>query len=115
MPHLVTERCVNCRYVSCARVCPVDCFSEIAQPRMLVIDPDTCIDCRVCVPACPVHAIWPLEELPAVYAEWTAKNAASCKDGKQLHTSTNLVNLDGALTLEQIQAREKARGWTVTE
>ncbi|MFO0980170.1 MAG: ferredoxin family protein [Planctomycetota bacterium] len=115
MAHVVTERCVECRYVSCARVCPVDCFVEVTEPRMLVIDPDLCIDCRVCVPACPVHAIWPREELPSVYGEWLARNAELAPHGHRLHTSTDLVNLPGALTLEQVQARERARGFSVTE
>jgi ferredoxin len=33
----------------------VDCFRE--GPNMLVIDPDECIDCAVCIPECPVNAI----------------------------------------------------------
>jgi ferredoxin len=115
MSHVVTERCLGCRYVTCARVCPVDCFYQLVEPPMLVINPDECIDCTVCVPACPVHAIWPLEELPAVYAEWTEKNASLCHGGTQLHTSTSLVSLPGALKLEQIQERERGRGWQVTE
>ncbi|MEZ5990422.1 MAG: hypothetical protein R3F30_15170 [Planctomycetota bacterium] len=42
--HVVTGRCVDCRYTDCVAVCPVDCFYEIKDPAMLVIDPDTCID-----------------------------------------------------------------------
>lgn len=115
MSHVVTERCIDCRYVTCARVCPVDCFYQLEAPRMLVINPDVCIDCRVCVAACPVHAIWPQEELPAVYAPWIERNAATWPLGAQLRTSTNLTNLPGALTLEQIQERERARGWSIDE
>jgi len=36
-------------------VCPVDCFYE--GPNFIVINPDECIDCAVCVPECPVEAI----------------------------------------------------------
>jgi ferredoxin len=32
---------------------------------MLVIDPDECIDCAVCIPECPVNAIYAEEDLPA--------------------------------------------------
>jgi ferredoxin len=32
---------------------------------MLVIDPDECIDCAVCVPECPVNAIFAEEDVPA--------------------------------------------------
>ena len=44
MTHVVTERCVDCRYTYCVVECPVTCFWEIKDPHMLVIDPDTCID-----------------------------------------------------------------------
>lgn len=31
---------------------------------MLVIDPEECIDCTLCVPECPVEAIFDEDELP---------------------------------------------------
>jgi ferredoxin len=31
------------------------------------IDPETCIDCGACVNACPLHAIFPAEEVPFQY------------------------------------------------
>lgn len=55
MPHVVTERCQDCRYTQCVAVCPVDCFHGSAE--RLYIDPDVCIDCAACVPICPVKAI----------------------------------------------------------
>lgn len=55
MTYLVTEDCINCKYTDCVEVCPVDCFHEGAN--MLVIDPDECIDCSLCVPECPIDAI----------------------------------------------------------
>src|SRR5574337_1023138 len=82
MPHVVTGRCVDCKYTDCCAVCPVDCFYEIDDPRMLVIDPDTCIDCQLCVPECPIHAIYEAEEVPAPYQEWIAKNVELFKTGK---------------------------------
>ena len=42
---------------------------------MLTIDPDECIDCGVCVDECPVTAIFPEEEVPEKWAEYTALNA----------------------------------------
>ena len=56
MTHVVTESCIRCKYTDCVDVCPVDCFRE--GPNMLVIDPDECIDCAVCIPECPVNAIY---------------------------------------------------------
>lgn len=35
----------------------MDCFYE--GENMLVINPDECIDCGVCVPECPIDAIVP--------------------------------------------------------
>jgi hypothetical protein len=32
---------------------------------MMVIDPDECIDCAVCIPECPVNAIYAEEDLPS--------------------------------------------------
>ena len=55
MTYVVTDACVRCKYTDCVAVCPVDCFRE--GSNMLVIDPDECIDCAVCVPECPVNAI----------------------------------------------------------
>jgi ferredoxin len=55
MTYVVTESCVKCKYTDCVDVCPVDCFKE--GPNFLVIDPDECIDCGVCIPECPVDAI----------------------------------------------------------
>lgn len=55
MTHFVTEKCIKCKYTDCVEVCPVDCFYEGAN--MLVINPNECIDCGVCVSECPVDAI----------------------------------------------------------
>lgn len=55
MTYVVTDKCVKCKYTDCAEVCPVDCFYE--GEHMLVINPEECIDCGVCVPECPVEAI----------------------------------------------------------
>ncbi|MBW0454471.1 MAG: ferredoxin family protein [Candidatus Kinetoplastibacterium crithidii] len=62
MTHVVTENCINCKYTDCVDVCPVDCFKE--GENFLVIDPDECIDCAVCVPECPANAIFSDEDLP---------------------------------------------------
>ena len=63
MTHVVTENCIRCKYTDCVDVCPVDCFKE--GPNFLTIDPDECIDCAVCIPECPVNAIFAEEDLPA--------------------------------------------------
>ena len=77
MTHIVTESCIKCKYTDCVDVCPVDCFHE--GPNMLVIDPDECIDCAVCIPECPVNAIYAEEDLPAGQEAFTALNAELAK------------------------------------
>jgi len=73
MTHVVTDSCIKCKYTDCVDVCPVDCFKE--GPNMLVIDPDECIDCAVCIPECPVNAIYAEEDLPPDQMQFTALNA----------------------------------------
>ena len=41
----------------------------------MAIDPDGCIDCAVCIPECPVNAIYAEEDLPADQRHMTAINA----------------------------------------
>jgi ferredoxin len=77
MTHIVTESCIKCKHTDCVDVCPVDCFHE--GPNMLVIDPDECIDCAVCIPECPVNAIYAEEDVPADQKEWLALNAELTK------------------------------------
>lgn len=55
MTHVVTEKCIKCKYTTCVEVCPVNCFYE--GDLMLAIDPDACIDCGVCIAECPIEAI----------------------------------------------------------
>ena len=62
MTFVVIDNCIRCKYTDCVEVCPVDCFRE--GPNMLVIDPDECIDCNLCVPECPVDAIFAEDDLP---------------------------------------------------
>jgi len=58
-------------------VCPVDCFHE--GPNMLVIDPDECIDCTLCVAECPVEAIFAEDDVPENQRKFTKINAELAK------------------------------------
>ena len=51
----------------------MDCFYE--GPNFLVIHPDECIDCALCVPECPVDAIFAEDDLPDDQKEFLALNA----------------------------------------
>ena len=63
MTFVVTEQCIKCKYTDCVDVCPTYCFRE--GVNMLVIYPDDCIDCALCVAECPVDAIYAEEDVPA--------------------------------------------------
>jgi ferredoxin len=76
MTHVVLESCIRCKYTDCVDVCPVDCFRE--GPNMLVIDPDECIDCAVCIPECPVNAILPEEDVPPTSCT-SSSSTPSCR------------------------------------
>ena len=82
MTYVVTENCIKCLHQDCVTVCPVDCFK--IGPNFMVIDPDECIDCAVCVPECPVDAIVPDTDLEPG-DPWLHLNAELAK------TFTNIV------------------------
>lgn len=73
MTFVVIDNCIRCKYTDCVEVCPVDCFRE--GPNMLVIDPDECIDCNLCVPECPIDAIFAEDDLPEDKQEYIELNA----------------------------------------
>ena len=78
MTYVGTEACIKCKHTDCVEVCPVDAFREGAN--FLVIDPDECIDCTLCVPECPVEAIYAEDDVPKTQMEFTARNAELAKD-----------------------------------
>ncbi len=82
MTHVVTEACIACKYTDCVDVCPVDCFRE--GPNFLIIDPDECIDCAVCIPECPAGAIYAEEDVPKDQQHMIKLNAdlAACRTGR---------------------------------
>lgn len=77
MTHVVTEACIRCKYTDCVAVCPVECFHE--GPNFLVIDPEVCIDCGVCIPECPVEAIVEQKDLRPDQAEYLQLNTQLAK------------------------------------
>ncbi|WP_300454312.1 ferredoxin FdxA [Accumulibacter sp.] len=77
MAYVVTENCIKCKFTDCVDVCPVDCFHE--GPNFLVIDPDECIDCTLCVPECPAEAIFAEDDVPDTQRAFIALNAELAK------------------------------------
>ena len=79
---MVTDRCIRCKFTDCVDVCPVDCFHELEE--LLVIDPQECIDCGVCVPACPVEAIYLDEDVPSEQIWFIEFNARAAQDSPMI-------------------------------
>ena len=77
MTFVVTEACIKCKYTDCVDVCPTDAFRE--GPNFLVIDPDDCIDCTLCVAECPVEAIYADSDVPADQQDFTPLNEELAK------------------------------------
>lgn len=82
MTFVVTEQCIRCKFTDCVEVCPVDCFHE--GPNFVVIDPDVCIDCALCVPECPIDAIYDEKDLPEEYRDFLEINAELSKQWPEI-------------------------------
>jgi len=80
MTYVVEEDCIKCKHQDCVAVCPVDCFYE--GENMLVIDPDECIDCAVCVAECPVDAIVADSESTPFWINLNAELATAWHDNQ---------------------------------
>ncbi len=90
MTYVITEPCIDVMDKSCVEVCPVDCIhQDEGDDRMLYIDPDECIDCGACEPACPVTAIFTEDDVPDNWKEYTALNAQWYKDKAAVRSKVN--------------------------
>ncbi|MGH9527446.1 MAG: 4Fe-4S dicluster domain-containing protein [Terriglobales bacterium] len=82
MAYVIAEPCIGVKDTACVDACPVDCIhpgkneAEFGPAAQLYINPDECIDCGACVPACPVAAIFALSDLPAKWARFEKENAS---------------------------------------
>ena len=77
MSYIIGKPCEGTCDTACVAACPVDCIHgpididgagqevagmEIGPTDMLYINPDECIECDACVPACPPDAIYEDED-----------------------------------------------------
>jgi ferredoxin len=83
--YVIAEPCIDEKDKSCIDVCPVDCIYE--TNKMLVIDPEECIDCGACEPECPVEAIFPEDALPEKWALFVRVNAVWSQGGDEAVTA----------------------------
>jgi len=81
MAFVIAEPCIGVKDATCVDACPVDCIhprkneNGFAAEVQLYIDPVECIDCGVCVPVCPVSAIFPVRDLPRKWEHYGEINA----------------------------------------
>jgi len=73
MTYVVTQACIKCKHTDCVDVCPAEAFRE--GPLFLVIEPDYCIECALCVTECPVRAIFARADVPEDQRDFIALNA----------------------------------------
>ena len=73
MTFIVKDECIKCKLTDCVEVCPVDCFYE--GENFLAIDPEECVDCNLCVPECPVEAIYAEDDVPEDQLHYIELNA----------------------------------------
>ncbi|ODR03556.1 ferredoxin [Mycobacterium sherrisii] len=62
MAYVIGVECVDVLDKSCVQECPVDCIYGGA--RAMYINPDECVDCGACKPACRMDAIYWEGDLP---------------------------------------------------
>ena len=86
MTYIIAEPCIGTKDTACVDVCPVDCIHPRADEdgfndtELLYIDPEVCIDCGACEPACPVQAIFPEDLLPEKWEKFLEINAKWYQD-----------------------------------
>jgi NAD-dependent dihydropyrimidine dehydrogenase PreA subunit len=81
MTYVITQPCIGEKDASCVDVCPVDCIHptpgepDFETVELLYINPDECIDCGACEPACPFTAIFEESAVPAQWQNFIQLNA----------------------------------------
>ena len=80
MAHVVTNKCLKCKFTDCVEVCPVACFYEL--DGQVVIHPEDCIDCTACVAECPVEAIYAEADVPEHFKADIDFNAGQSREIK---------------------------------
>jgi NAD-dependent dihydropyrimidine dehydrogenase PreA subunit len=92
--YVITDACIGTKDRSCVDVCPVDCIHDDGDEvdKMLYIDPDECIDCGACEPACPVTAIFAEDDVPDNLKTFIQINSGWYKDKDAARASVNALH-----------------------
>lgn len=78
MSHVINGKCLGERYGTCVDVCPTESMhiGDHEGSLMMVINPETCIDCGACIVECPIGAIVGTVDEAPEWAEWNATASA---------------------------------------
>jgi ferredoxin len=95
MAFVITRLCRDCVDGACVDACPVDAIvehrpqrGESDLPRQLFINPDECICCTLCAPACPWEAIYDEDDVPQAFQSDIELNAISAARPTEFHVPT---------------------------
>jgi ferredoxin len=115
MAYVITRLCTDCKDTACADVCPVECIYDYKGDNhskfanQLFINPDECIDCTNCEPACPWKAIFEEDEVPAVFKDDIEIGRAIVDEIGDFEVAT--VVKDHSPTAEQVAANFAKYGY----
>lgn len=73
MSYVVTNNCLRCLTPICVTVCPTDSFH--LGPDMLVINPNNCVECALCVEQCVTKTIYRAQLVSDAHEAYIAHNA----------------------------------------
>lgn len=86
MTHIIVEGCLGEVYAACVDVCPVECIhpGDYKGEKFMIINPEVCIDCGVCLPECPIGAIKGSADEDPAWAKINAELAPTFKDNPKV-------------------------------
>ena len=92
MAFVITRLCRDCVDGACVDFCPTDAIVEHGPierasylPRQLFINPESCIDCGGCMPACPWEAIYSDADVPEQFKADIELNAITAARSEEFH------------------------------
>ena len=86
MTHIIVEGCLGEVYAACVDVCPVECIhpGPYKGEAFMIINPEVCIDCGVCLPECPIGAIKGSADEDPAWAKINADLTPTFKDNPKV-------------------------------
>ncbi len=101
MAYVIAEPCVDVMDTACVDVCPVDCIHTKDGEKQLYINPAECIDCAACEPACPVTAIFILDDVPEQWTSYIELNEKFFEDFVKPTKAGAAAGEDGAAAADE--------------